>query len=163
MYLLSVCVFICMILTTIYCQEKDDATPTKTNLRDNSMFYSRSFQCNAPIWCWVQEHTETIWFCLWIKYLFISIRFSSTNASAAVACDHMMTSSNGNIFRVTGHLCGEFIGDRWIPRTKASEYLNKRLSKQSRRWWFKTPSRPWWRHSNKDVEFYHPNRQERVW
>ena len=33
----------------------------------------------------------------------------------------MMTSSNGNIFRVTGHLCGEFTGDRWIPRTKASE------------------------------------------
>ena len=33
----------------------------------------------------------------------------------------MMTSSNGNIFRVTGHLCGEFIGPRWIPRTKASD------------------------------------------
>ena len=32
----------------------------------------------------------------------------------------MMMSSNGNIFRVTGHLCGEFTGDRWIPRTKAS-------------------------------------------
>ena len=31
---------------------------------------------------------------------------------------HMMTSSNGNIFRVTGHLCGEFTGPRWIPRTK---------------------------------------------
>ena len=30
----------------------------------------------------------------------------------------MMTSSNGNIFRVTGHLCGEFTGHRWIPRTK---------------------------------------------
>ena len=30
---------------------------------------------------------------------------------------HMMTSSNGNIFRVTGHLCGEFTGHRWIPRT----------------------------------------------
>ena len=27
----------------------------------------------------------------------------------------MMTSSNGNIFRVTGHLCGEFTGPRWIP------------------------------------------------
>ena len=27
----------------------------------------------------------------------------------------MMTSSNGNIFRVTGHLCGEFTGLRWIP------------------------------------------------
>ena len=32
-----------------------------------------------------------------------------------------MTSSNGNIFRVTGHLCGEFTGDRWIPRTMASD------------------------------------------
>ena len=27
----------------------------------------------------------------------------------------------GNIFRVTGPLCGEFTGDRWIPRTKASD------------------------------------------
>ena len=33
----------------------------------------------------------------------------------------MMASSNGNIFRVTGHLCGEFTGPRWIPRTKASD------------------------------------------
>ena len=33
----------------------------------------------------------------------------------------MMTSSNGNIFRATGHLCGEFTGHRWIPRTKASD------------------------------------------
>ena len=33
----------------------------------------------------------------------------------------MMTSSNGNVFRVTGHLCGEFTGFRWIPRTKASD------------------------------------------
>ena len=33
----------------------------------------------------------------------------------------MMTSSNGNIFRVTGHLCGEFTGLRWIPHTKASD------------------------------------------
>ena len=33
----------------------------------------------------------------------------------------MMTSSNGNIFGVTGPLCGEFIGQRWIPHTKASD------------------------------------------
>ena len=33
----------------------------------------------------------------------------------------MMTSSNRNIFRVTGHLCEEFTGHRWIPRTKASD------------------------------------------
>ena len=33
----------------------------------------------------------------------------------------MMTSSNGNIFRVTGHFCGELTGRRWIPRTKACD------------------------------------------
>ena len=33
----------------------------------------------------------------------------------------MMTSSNGNIFRVTGPLCGDFTGHRWIPHTKASD------------------------------------------
>ena len=34
---------------------------------------------------------------------------------------YMMTSSNGNIFRVTGPLCGEFTGDRGIPLTKVSD------------------------------------------
>ena len=29
-----------------------------------------------------------------------------------------MTSSNGNIFRVTGPLCGEFTSHRWIPLIK---------------------------------------------
>ena len=33
----------------------------------------------------------------------------------------MMTWSNGNILRVTGHLCGELTSHRWIPRTKASD------------------------------------------
>ena len=69
----------------------------------------------------------------------------------------MMTSSNGNIFRVTGHLCGEFTGDRWIPAQRpvmrrsdvfVDLRLNERFSKQSWGWWFETPSRPLWRHSN---------------
>ena len=30
----------------------------------------------------------------------------------------MMTSSNGNIFRATCPLCGEYTGERWIPHTK---------------------------------------------
>ena len=30
----------------------------------------------------------------------------------------MMTSSIGNIFRVTGHLCGEYTSPRWIPPHK---------------------------------------------
>ena len=51
----------------------------------------------------------------------------------------MMTSSNGNIFRITGPLCGELTGYRWIPLTKASDVsfdvffdlsLNEQLSKQ---------------------------------
>ena len=53
--------------------------------------------------------------------------------------------------RVNGHLCGEFTGHRWIPRTKANDVffdlcLNKRLSKQSGGWWIEKPSRPLWRH-----------------
>ena len=34
---------------------------------------------------------------------------------------NMMTSSNGNIFRVTGHSCGDLTGHQWIPLTKASD------------------------------------------
>ena len=33
----------------------------------------------------------------------------------------MMTSSNGNIFHITGPLWAEFTGHRWIPLTKASD------------------------------------------
>ena len=65
----------------------------------------------------------------------------------------MMTSSKGNIFRVTDPLCGESTGDRWIPLKKPvtrSFYVffalhqNEGLSNQSRRWWFETPSRLLW-------------------
>ena len=64
-----------------------------------------------------------------------------------------MTSSNGNLFRVTGHLCGEFTGPGQRPVTRSFDVffdlrLNKRLSKQSWGWWFDTPSRPLWRHCN---------------
>ena len=38
-----------------------------------------------------------------------------------VDLDIMKTSSNGNIFRLTGPLCDEFTGHRRIPRTKASD------------------------------------------
>ena len=74
---------------------------------------------------------------------------------------HILTSWNGNIFRVTGHLCGELNGYRWIPRTKANDTffdlcLNKRLSKQPWGWWFVTPSRPLWRHCN-EVVFHQEN------
>ena len=55
----------------------------------------------------------------------------------------MMTSSNGNIFRVTGPLCGEFTGQRPVMRSFDVFFdlrLNIRLSKQSLDLWFETPS-----------------------
>ena len=69
----------------------------------------------------------------------------------------MMTSSNGNIFRVTGPLCGEFTGPGEFPSqrpvTRSFDVffdlcLNKRLSKQPWGWWFETPSLSLWRHRN---------------
>ena len=65
-----------------------------------------------------------------------------------------MTSSNGNIFRVTGPLRGEFTGpgefpaQRPVPRSFDVFFdlsLNKRLSKQSWGWWSETPPRSLWR------------------
>ena len=67
----------------------------------------------------------------------------------------MMTSSNGNIFRVTGHLCGEFTGHWWgefpsqRPVTRSFDvYLICALNKQSRGWWFEWQSCSLWRHCN---------------
>ena len=62
-----------------------------------------------------------------------------------------MTSSNGNIFRVTGNLRGEFTGHNPVTRSFDVFFdlgLNKRLSKQWRGWIFETLSRPFWRHCN---------------
>ena len=61
----------------------------------------------------------------------------------------MMTSSNDNIFHVTGPLWRESTVQRWIPLTMASDTelwcflwsASERLRKQSRRRWFKTSSR----------------------
>ena len=56
-------------------------------------------------------HTVHIMMCL--------LGFSNGRSRRYPWC--MMASSNGNIFRVTGLLCGKFTGHRWIPRTKASD------------------------------------------
>ena len=64
---------------------------------------------------------------------------------------------------VTGPLCGEFTWHRWIPWqrpvTRSFDVffhlrLNRRLSKQSRRRWFETPSRLSWRHCNVQCQDY---------
>ena len=72
-------------------------------------------------------------------------------------CGYMMTISNGNIFCVTGHLCGEFTSPgefpAQTPMTRSYDVffdlsLNKRLSKQSQGWWFEMQLRQLWRHCN---------------
>ena len=77
--------------------------------------------------------------------------------ASVLGSTYMMTSSNGNIFRVTGHLCGEFTGPGEFPTqrpvTRSFDVYfdlrpNKRLSKQSLGWWFETLSPPLWRHRN---------------
>ena len=110
-------------------------------------FYSQHTHINTPAWRDDQEKgVKTFGF--------------GNSSSKLPTCMFMMTSSNGNIFRVTGHLCeeftrgagnspvtGEFHAQR--PVTRLFDVIfDKRLSKQLWGWWFKTPLRPLWRHSN---------------
>ena len=83
------------------------------------------------------------WFNLWCTK-------TSLKGTKFAPMHTMMTSSNGNIFRVTGPLCGEFTGPGEFPIqrpvTRSFDVffdlrLNKRLSKQPWGWWFQTPSR----------------------
>ena len=74
-----------------------------------------------------------------------------------------MTSSSGNIFRVTGPLCGEFTGPGEFPTQRPVTWsfdvffdlrLNKRLTKQPWGWWFETTSWSLWRQCNGRIYFY---------
>ena len=85
------------------------------------------------------------------------IRFYWQPKINQLAAVFMMTSSNGNIFRVTGPLCGEFTGPGEFPSqrpvTRSFDVFfdlrpNKRLSKQPWGWWFETPSWSLWRQCN---------------
>ena len=60
--------------------------------------------------------------------------------SVLIYASYMKTSSNENILCVTGPLCGEFTGPRWIPPQRSVTrsfdvffdlHPNKRLNKQS--------------------------------
>ena len=65
---------------------------------NKSLTVSTNYRINTWIW----------------RMLFVKNHLRVSNPS------QLMTSSNGNIFGVTGPLCGEFTGHRKIPRTKAS-------------------------------------------
>ena len=102
---------------------------------------------------WLMNWWNLLWWTIDIGIVSnkIKLRLNRWN-SGRILVTHTMTSSNGNTFRVTGHLRGEFTDLRWIPRTKASDaelwcfFLSvpERLSKQSWGWWFETHLPPLW-------------------
>ena len=100
---------------------------------------SSSIRCKAIIWTnaglllieWLGTNVSEIW-----MFVDQSCRLQNSGHFSRPHCveclgfsshrnrthkNDMMTSSNGNIFHVTGPLCGEFTGHRWIPLTKASD------------------------------------------
>ena len=77
----------------------DGLTPDCSNSTDNALELLQS--CAKPSMC---------------DFL-CGLAYKSLHPSQSV----LMASSNGNIFRVTGALCGEFTGHRRIPLTKAGD------------------------------------------
>ena len=65
----------------------------------------------SPVYNWYKFRLSLLVFKGWIKYILVQVMTWPLTSSS----EHMMTSSNGSFFRVTGHLCGG------IPRTKASD------------------------------------------
>ena len=135
-----------------------------------SILYTCSRLWQRGLWLWHPavspldaESSLWLFFCqLYTLRLFTCRVFNDNTHSDDLRVK--MTSSNGKIFHVTGHLCGEFTGHRWIPSTKASDaelwcffdlHLNKRLSKQSWVWWFATLPRPLWRQRNVTPLYHH--------
>ena len=72
---------------------------------------------------WIKYLTYEMWSPGWLPEVFNCLHNSYLQPSTDVEevttpvflWQIMMTSSNGNIFRVTGPLCGEFTSHRWIP------------------------------------------------
>ena len=147
-------------------------------------------QRKSHIFCWmhmlvprfryiyghIHGNTYEIWYCMrpGNSSVIWSVVNSSNGQSGAkpqmpTSCQLdicMMTSSNRNIFRVTGPLCGEFTGPGEFPTqrpvTRSFDVffdlrLNKRLSKQLWGWWFETPSWSLWRHCNAETFKWHFN------
>ena len=85
--------------------------------------YARGFdkECSWQVWNNCDKK------CLKTKRIsarYLGIRVKHENVSdftftfPRIIVVRMMASSNGNVFRVTGHLCGELTSPRWIPRKR---------------------------------------------
>ena len=73
------------------------------------------------LWIFINLHLPLVRDHLVVKTTLGVVFFERLHCSLTLIGYPMMASSNGNIFRVTDPLYGEFTGHRWIPRTKASD------------------------------------------
>ena len=85
---------------------------------------------------------------------FLLLSTTETQKFGLFEC-HPVSSSNRNIFHITGPLRGESTCHQWIPITEMWNFdvffdlpLNKQMSKQSRCWCFEMPSCSLWHHCN---------------
>ena len=110
------------------------------------MFYTTALKHLHKFWNWPYVHSvEKLSLFPWI---FWAVYF-------------MMASSNGNIFRVNGPLCGELPGEFPSQRPVTWSFdvffdlcLNNRWSKQLWGWWFETTSHSLWRHCNVGINLF---------
>ena len=71
--------------------------------------------------CYKTPHISSLWVSYGAAIVSLLVISHFLKPSQFGIMYHIMTSSNGNIFWVTGHLCGEFTSRWWIPRTKAND------------------------------------------
>ena len=68
--------------------------------------------CNSGTkWCIKGYLFDALWD-LWDGFLCLLVKWHVQSCEIS-----MMTSSNGNIFCINGHLCRELSGHRWIPQS----------------------------------------------
>ena len=94
--------------------------------RANHAFHSNGALTKLGLFLWAKEamvleggYYESIEMCDCLLNTRADLRKELLNQFLLFV--NMITSSKGSIFSVTGLLCGEFTGHRWIPRTKASD------------------------------------------
>ena len=121
--------------------------------------------------CPIMNDPSSWWIMTIVQLLLWFVRERQCPLWSKLLGQAMMTSSNGNIFRVTGHLCGKFTGPGEFPAQRPvtrsfGVFFDLRLSKQSWGWWFETLSCPLWRHRNayvRPVAVRSPVQSHREW
>ena len=164
---------------TFFCQAKsnsltsDNCAETTNYIAWHRLLHTQKFVMPTSIihiWVWhsILDYKQMVWWYYYLVYIYnekndksIIIHYEITDFSyyhyRYIIDDkqYMMTSSNGNIFHVTGPLWGETTGGFPSQRPVTWNFdvffdlcLNKRLSKQSGCWWLEMQWRSLWCHCN---------------